>query len=252
LLATYAPDVAKTWVPLALAASVLLQPLPAASSQVDDTRVLYQALEREGTVAVDGSDYHNDGFLKGGLTRSDGSYLFHPISFGDHRFDRISTPFDPSLNPGRAPFSYGARVRVSPTAEWRSHEMAVLRHGDATTPRGDFKLELRKTAAGLVKALCVIHDDDGRGAGYIAGHGALTTIADGQWHTIACGRVDRDTVSLTVDDHTIERQSNGDLGAVNGEDPLLIGCQYMSDGIHRQEQFVGRMDDIQITVNRRS
>jgi hypothetical protein len=84
--------------------------------------------------------------------------------------------------------------------------------------------------------------------GYVRGSGRLETIADGSWHSIACARVDLDTVSLTIDGHVAERPTSGDLNAIIGGDPLLIGCQYRFDQIHYREQFVGAMDDIRITI----
>ncbi len=200
-------------------------------------------------MALDGSGYHNDGRLIGGVTRVNGAYRFHPLSFPGHRYDRIRAEFDPSLNPESAPFSYGARVRVFPSAEWSHAEMAVVRHGDLDTSGGDYKLELRKTTKGTVVAFCAIHDDDGDGTGYVRGRGQLETIADGQWHTITCSRVNDDRVSLTIDGDVLKRRTSGDLGSVVGADPLLVGAQFAKDGIHLREQFAGFMDDIHVTVH---
>jgi len=227
----------------------LLVPAPAVSLE-SDVRVSYQALDGEtGTIAVDGSGFANDGHLKGGVSRVRGFYKFHPLSL-DREYDRIRTPPDPSLNPGRAPFTYSVRLKVAPDAEWSHSEMAVLRHGDSDSPGGDYKLELRKGAeTGVVSAFCVIHDDDGEGAGYVRQPGRRTAIADGRWHTIACSRIDAATVALSVDGHVTVRAVRGDLGRVVSEDPLLIGCQFARDGIHKREQFVGEMDDVTITVH---
>lgn len=230
-----------------LAAAPLLVQTPAVSVEPEN-RVLYRATETAGPLAIDRSEYHNDGLLRGGVIRKSGVYRFHALSNGRHRYDRIRAPFDPSFNPKRAPFSYGARLRVRPSAEWSHSEMAVLRHGDTDTPGGDYKLELKKTKDGEVTAFCAIHDGDGDGVGYVRGHGELETIADGDWHTVICSRVDKDTVSLTIDDHVTERPVTGDLGSVVGGDPLLIGCQLAKDEIHRREQFVGAMDDITVRV----
>jgi hypothetical protein len=110
-------------------------------------------------------------------------------------------------------------------------------------------MELTKNpTTGRVSVFCVIHDDDGAGAGYIRAQGGLKSIADGRWHTITCSRVDADTVALTVDQHTVERPTRGDLGNVVGDVPLLIGCQMKSDRVHRREQFVGKMDDITVAM----
>jgi hypothetical protein len=234
---------------VAAVALAMLVPAPA-TAQSTDTRLSYEVPVGEaGTVAVDGSGYANDGILKGGVSRGLGVYKFHRLS-RDHRYDRIRAPDDPSLSPGLASFTYSVRLKVSPEAEWSHSEMAVLRHGDSDTTGGDYKMELGKNPeTGVVSANCVMHDDDGAGVGYVRGTGPLTSIADGDWHTIACRRdVAADTVSLTVDGDTRVRAPHGALGNVAGHAPLLIGYQFGADGVHKREQFVGKLDDITMNV----
>lgn len=236
----------RLWISAGVVAVAFLAPVPAHST-TSQTRVLYHVTETRGSVAVDHSRFHNDGVLVGGVTRRDGAYRFHAVS-RDHRYDRIRTPFHPSLNPGKEPFSYGARVKVDPNAEWSHSEMAVMRHGDSDTRGGDYKMELSKNSDGVVSAFCVVHDGDGDGSGYVQGHGELETLNDGQWHRIVCSRVSKSVVSLSIDGVVIAKHVKGHLGGVVGEDPLLIGCQFQRDGIHRREQFVGAMDDIFVRV----
>jgi hypothetical protein len=237
----------RLWISAGVVAAALLAPVPAHSATPQPPRVMYHVTETRGSVAVDHSRFHNDGALFGGVTRLDGAYRFHAVS-RDHRYDRIRTPSDPSLNPGKAPFSYGARVKVSPRAEWSHSEMAVLRHGDSDTPGGDYKLELSKNSDGVVSAFCVVHDGDGDGSGYVQGHGQLETIADGQWHRIVCSRVSKGVLALSIDGDLVAKHTKGNLGSIVSKDPLLIGCQFKRDGIHRREQFVGAMDDISVRV----
>jgi len=229
-----------------LVVACLLAPSAAAVGAVDD-RVRYRASETGGRSAIDASGYRNHGKLTGGVTRRDGAYKFHRLS-GDNRYDRIRTPSARSLNPRLARFTYGARVKVSPNAEWSHTEMAVLRHGDTDTAGGDYKVELLKTGSGAVVAYCAMHDGDGDGMGYVRGKGAIRTIADGSWHTITCARVDRNTVSLTIDGNVTRRSTSGNLGGLVSKDPLLIGFQFRTDGVSGREQFVGLMDDISVSV----
>jgi Concanavalin A-like lectin/glucanases superfamily len=235
---------------LATAVAVALSTPAPAGAQAVDSRLSYVAPDTEtGTVAIDESGHGNDGVLKGGVTRVHGVYKFHRLS-RDHRYDRIQAPDDASLSPGLSPFTYSVRLKVSPTAEWSHSEMAVIRHGDTDSGGGNYKMELGKNAkTGAVWVFCVMHDDDESGIGYIRGRGGLKSIADGHWHTVACSRVDADTVSLTVDGHVVEHATRGDLGNVASSVPLLIGCQLRGQGPTRREQFVGKMDDISITVN---
>lgn len=229
-----------------VAGASLLAPSAAAVGAADD-RVRYRASEAGGRVAIDVSGHRNHGKMLGGVTRRNGAYKFHRLS-GDDRYDRIRTPSARSLNPRLARFTYGARVKVTRNAEWSHTEMAVLRHGDTDTPGGDYKIELKKTDGGTVVAFCAMHDGDGDGMGYVRGKGSLKTIADGRWHTLTCARLDRNTVSLTVDGHVTRRSTSGELGALVSKDPLLIGFHFRKDGVSGREQFVGLMDGIHVSV----
>jgi len=239
----------KLLITAALTAAAALIAAAPAGAQAIDTRLSYQAPPGEtGKVAVDGSGQGNDGVLRGGVTRVHGVYKFHRVS-ADGKYDRITAPDSPSLNPGLSPFTFSVRMKVSPKAEWSNTEMAVIRHGDSDAPGGDYKMELRKNpTTGAVAVFCSIHDDDGVGHGYVRGRGGLKSIADNRWHTVACSRVDADTVSLRVDQKVVERQTRGDLGNVQGDVPMLIGCQLKIHGPQMREQFVGKLDNISVTV----
>ena len=231
---------------LAAVMAALIAPAPSGATVVD-TRLSYTADDDTGMHAIDQSPNGNDGRMHGGLTRVHGVYKFHRLS-RDNKFDRIIAPNSPSLNPGTGAFTYSVRLKVSPNAEWSHTEMAVLRHGDSDEPGGDYKLELVKLPTGRVAAFCVIHDDDGSGAGFVQGRGGMKTIADDKWHTVACSRVDADTVSLRVDDNVVEKPVRGDLNNVEGDVPLMVGCQFAANGPKLREQFVGKMDNISITL----
>jgi hypothetical protein len=228
-------------------ASVTAAGAPAGAA-VEEQRVVYDATETSGD-AVDHSGYGNDGALRGGTTRRDGAYRFHPHARDGH-YDRIVAPSAASLNPGTSPFSYGARLKVRPDATWSaSSQMAVLRHGDLDTPGGDFKLELKKLQDGHVDAICEMHDGAG-GSGYIQGRAPLTTLADGAWHEVTCARVDATTMALVIDGQSTEHPLSGDFGEVVNDDAFLIGCQPFANRpeLHFREQFNGALDDIHLTV----
>lgn len=214
----------------------------------EEYRFLFQVTETEGDTAWDSSEYENHGTLKGEVSRRNGTYRFHPLTKGS-KFDRIRVPSDPAFNPGSAPFSYGARVKVRPDATWSHSEMALMRHGDSDTPGGDYKLELQRSKSGEVDALCAIHDGDG-GAMYIQGNGPLETLDDGEWHTIECARVDEDTVSLTIDGNKPLQKDGEVLGSIDSEDPLLFGAQPFGNrpDLRFREQLHGALDDIYMTV----
>lgn len=211
------------------------------------THLLYRVPAREkGRVAIDSSGHHHNGRLLGGVTRRDGAYKFHRLAGG--RFDRITARNHPGFNPGFARFTYSVRLKVSPSARWLDTQMAVLRHGDTDVAGGDYKMELQRSPDGAVSAFCVIHDDDRHGAGFVRGRGGLRSIADGAWHTVACSRIAAQKVALTIDGNRVVRRTHGNLGRVKGDVPLLIGCQLKTDKVHFREQFVGKLDDISITV----
>jgi hypothetical protein len=230
---------------LGLATAAVLVASPA-QAQGSHARLLYQAPIREtGHVAIDLSGHHNTGTLKGGTSRKHGHYKFHPLSRGNHHFDRIVAPDRPSLSPGTQPFSYSVRLKVSPHAQWENSEMAVLRHGDEDHGYGgNYKLELRKTSTGVV-AVCVLHSRV-KGRAYIRGRGSLATIADGHFHTVTCARTATGEISLTVGGLTKTRPAKVPLTDITGQAKLMIGCQKQNG--HKREQFVGKMDNITIRV----
>ncbi|MDQ3103999.1 MAG: LamG domain-containing protein, partial [Actinomycetota bacterium] len=241
----HAVTMAKRLLLAAIPVALILGTTPAlASAPTGATpRVLFRAAEDSGRIAVDSSALGNDGRLLSNVSRVGGAYRFHP---GVPR-DRIRVKSHPSLNPGSEPFSYGAAVRVLPGAVWEHRGMAVVRHGDKDTPGGDYKLQLWRTSPDTAAAFCAMHDGSG-GSGFVQGDGRLTTIDDGQWHTITCSRdPSAQTVSLTIDGFTVSRPDN-DLGSIVGYDPLLIGTQPRNNGIGTREQFVGRMDNIRLAV----
>ena len=224
--------------------------VPVASAElVAEPRVLYEVSETSGRIAIDSSQFHNDGNMLGGVGRQPGAYVFHPVT-DDGKFDRIRVPSNASFNPGRAPFSYGATIKVGVDALWLHHEMAVVRHGDTDTPGGDYKLELDKNRSGIVNAECAIHDGDGDGSAYAISRGTHATLADGEWHTVTCARVDVNTVSLTIDGHVKEVGAVGALGAIRSEDPFLLGVQPYANKpeLRFREQFHGLMTDVHLTV----
>jgi len=231
---------------VAAPASVAEGSLTAATSPDATVSLLLSASETSGPVAVDSSPSHNNGVLKGGVGRLDFAYRFH----SGYPRDRIRVEDDPSLNPGRRAFAFGADVRVHPNAVWEHPEMAVVRHGDSDTPGGDYKLEIQQTARGTVVATCVMHDGVG-GFGYVKGNGPVMTIDDGLWHRITCSRAPlAATVSLTIDGVTTTRADH-QLDSIVGSDPVLIGVQLRRDGVGLREQFVGRMDNIRIAIGPR-
>ena len=225
-------------------ASAAEEPTP---DLVEEHRVLYEATETDGTIAVDSSTFGNVGELKGQVSRRDGSYRFHPLR-EKGIYDRIRAAPDPAFNPRSRPFSYGARIKVGPDAVWSHNEMSIMRHGDTDTPGGDYKLEIAKRKEGKVTAFCAMHDGVG-GLAYVQGTGALETLDDGAWHQITC-KLDEDSVALVIDDHVYEKELTESLGSIRSRDPLLIGAQPFAarPDLKFREQFHGAMDDIHVTV----
>lgn len=227
---------------------VLLPVHASAAPTTSDVRLSYTVTRAEhGTrKAIDSSSYHNNGILKGGVTRKYGRYQFHSYKYRG-RHDRIAAPDSPSLSFGTSPFSYSVRLKIKQSYKWGvGRQMAVIRHGDEEHGTGaNWKLELDKRKDGKVAAACTMHSRDG-GAAYIRGRGNLTTLADGHFHSITCSRQADGSIGLWVGGTLRTRPAKKPLTDMTGQAALLIGCQVQKGAM--VEQFVGQMDNITIAV----
>ncbi len=138
------------------------------------------------------------------------------------------------LNPGRAPFRFGASVRLAPTET--SNGANVVQKGYSV---GDSQFKLQ------------VDGHEGRPSCVLVGAGsrriyvALSslTVADGQWHKIECSRGDS-LLTITVDQKIHGQTAIPSSLSIVNTDPLCIGGKGTSVN---NDQFAGAIDDVFIT-----
>jgi hypothetical protein len=138
------------------------------------------------------------------------------------------------LNPGSAPFRYGASVLMAPSET--SKGANVVQKGFSVRD-AQFKLQVDGYEG---RPSCVLV-----GAGSPTIYVALssTTVANSQWHKIECTR---GNATLTV---SIDGKSYGQVGippslSIANKDPLCIGGKGTSAN---NDQFAGAIDDVFVT-----
>ncbi|MEU8661949.1 LamG-like jellyroll fold domain-containing protein [Actinoplanes philippinensis] len=140
----------------------------------------------------------------------------------------------PALNPGRALFSFGATVRLSPRDTTDGQN--VLQKGYAAEG-SQYKLQIDGLAG---HPSCVLVGEDSR-----AIHVAVADVgvADGAWHAISCRR-GRDTLTILVDGAPrAGARIPAALRIDNAMSLNLGGKSAHGDN----DQFHGALDDVWIT-----
>jgi hypothetical protein len=138
------------------------------------------------------------------------------------------------LNPGSAPFRYGASVLMTPSET--SKGANVVQKGFSVRD-AQFKLQVDGHEG---RPSCVLV---GAGSSTIYVALSSTTVANSQWHHIECTR---GNVSLTI---SIDGKSYGQTGvppslSIANKDPLCIGGKGTSAN---NDQFAGAVDDVFVT-----
>jgi hypothetical protein len=161
-----------------------------------------------------------------------------PPPCADHR-DRtcprviLETSF--AANPGTAPLRFGAAVRLA--ANETSDGENVLQKGFS---HGHSQFKLQIDGAGGQPSCVLV----GTSSPQIHVVTAGMSVADGQWHTVECVRVDA-TLTVLVDGAVTGRADvPAGLSIVNG-DPLRIGGKGTSAN---NDQFHGALDDVFVSI----
>jgi hypothetical protein len=138
------------------------------------------------------------------------------------------------LNPGSAPFRYGASVLMAPSET--SKGANVVQKGFSVRD-AQFKLQVDGYEG---RPSCVLV---GTSSPTIYVALSSTTVANGQWHQIECTR---SNAMLTI---SIDGKSYGQVGipaslSITNDDPLCIGGKGTSAN---NDQFAGAIDDVFVT-----
>ena len=133
-----------------------------------------------------------------------------------------------ALEPGSGPFSWGASVRLAPSATTDGSN--VVQQGRFGSEGGQWKLQ--------------VDGDEGMPSCRVRGEaGALVvtstvSVADDAWHRVVCHR-DDDGLSIAVDGEVVREP--GPTGALASAEPIRVGSPGVNDG---DDQFSGQVDDV--------
>lgn len=238
---------------LAAAAVCLLVTAAPAGASSDTTVLLIDFENAEslapGTVVVDSSGFGHNGTvrgLNGGAPQpvageGPGTAAKFPGRCEVAGCPRtlVEVPDDAQLNPGLRPFRYGASIRLQPYQT--SVGANVVQKGRYGDPDGQWKLQVDGLSG---RPSCVISGPrDGSYQRAIVK--SPRSIADGDWHGVACAR-SADAVELTVDGIVVGRQAFAAVQLSSGA-PVTIG----SKTVNRldNDQFHGALDDIYLSVS---
>lgn len=137
-----------------------------------------------------------------------------------------------ALNPGDAPFGFGASVRLAPDQTTAGSN--IVQKGRFATEGGQWKLQVDGEDG---HPSCLVRGEDGT---LLVRSGV--TVADDAWHRVECRR-DDEGISISVDG-TVDRE-DGSTGALANEEPVRIG----SPGVHDDDdQFSGQVDDVFLEI----
>lgn len=135
---------------------------------------------------------------------------------------------DAALDPGASAFSWGASVRLAPSATTDGSN--VVQQGRFGSEGGQWKLQVDGEEG---TPSCRARGD----AGEVVVTSSVS-VADDAWHRIVCHR-DDDGVSIAVDG-TVDRES-GPTGTIASTEPIRVGSPGVNDG---DDQFSGAIDDV--------
>ncbi|NMO16593.1 LamG domain-containing protein [Pyxidicoccus fallax] len=151
----------------------------------------------------------------------------------------ITTPDAADLNPGTAPFTFGARVRLTLADLSADHGSNIVQKGLYNTPQ--WKLQLDDAVTG--RPSCVLRTTGGADAIVVK---ASVGVADGAWHKVSCQRTSS-TVTIFIDN--IARGSalisaTYDISPVG--QPVSIGAKGTGTN---NDQFHGAIDDVYFNLD---
>jgi hypothetical protein len=138
------------------------------------------------------------------------------------------------LNPGKAPFSYGATVLMTPSET--SKGANVVQKG-FSVHGSQFKLQVDGHEG---YPTCVVVGTKSQTI-YVAQ--SSRTVADGQWHHIVCSRSNT-LLTIAIDGAVTGQQAVPASLSIENDNPLCIGGKGTSAN---NDQFAGAVDDVFVT-----
>ncbi|WP_210649101.1 LamG-like jellyroll fold domain-containing protein [Nocardioides sp. SYSU D00065] len=145
----------------------------------------------------------------------------------------VEVPADPALEPGAAPFAYGASVLLE--RDQTAIGSNIVQSGRFGSAGGQWKLQVDGADG---RPSCVIRSGD-----EVLSVRSETGVADGDWHRIVCRRDGRG-ISIDVDG-SVERRA-GPSGPLETGLPVRIGSPGTGD---HDDQFHGIVDDVVVDID---
>lgn len=133
-----------------------------------------------------------------------------------------------AFEPGAAAFSWGASVRLPPSATTGGSN--VVQQGRFGSEGGQWKLQV-DGEEGMPS--CRVRGD----AGDLVVTSSVS-VADDAWHRVVCHR-DDEGVSIAVDGEVV--RETGATGVIASAEPIRVGSPGVNDG---DDQFSGSIDDV--------
>jgi hypothetical protein len=227
----------------------------AGTPEAPQTVVMRYSFDRAASGPVDESGHAHALTMqsgRGGAVRTVSHGTGHALEFpkkcgGDCPKVVLQTASTDDLNPGQAPFRYGATVLLARNQTTAGQN--VLQKGYSAAG-GQYKLQIDGAAG---RPSCALVGDSKPGPRSFARRPAqaagrprihlarsTVTVADGAWHTIECRR---DTTTLTILVDGVPRGSApipADLSVSNAA-PLSMGGK---GAFRDNDQFQGTLDDV--------
>lgn len=142
-----------------------------------------------------------------------------------------------SLNPGNENITLTLYVKTTQPPSTAVGDYDLIRKGLASTPGGDYKMELLpRNNHTKAKAFCFFKDTSKTVGKIVNG----PNLADGTWHTVSCTKTPT-SVQLAVDGTTYTNPVH--LGSISNSAPLTIGAK-----TGRGDWYSGDMDEVSVDI----
>ncbi len=217
----------------ATAVLVLLMASPSQGGTLLNKAADWQMNETFGQMA-DSSGNENNGDPTD-VRRTGSRYVFNGST------SYVAVPDSDSLDPLEKDITLRARVMLT-DAPMDDDSYDIVRKGLAGRPGGQYKMEIKRTAADptVGKLNCLF-----QGSGGTVNKVSRRDIVDGNWHTLECIKT-ADSVVVRVDGRRGSTKA-GSAGSISNPTNVLVGAK---TALPLDDTFDGKMDFVSIDIAR--
>ena len=212
---------------------VLLMASPSPGAVLLDAAADWQMNETSGQM-IDSSGNGNNG-TPTDVRQTGSRYVFNGST------SYVAVPDSDSLDPLEEDITLRARVMVT-DAPMDDDSYDIVRKGLAGRPGGQYKMEIKRTAADptVGKLNCLF-----QGSGGTLNKVSRRDIVDGNWHTLECIKT-ADSVVVRVDGRRGSTKA-GSAGSISNPTNVLVGAK---TAVPLDDTFDGKMDFVSIDIAR--